>query len=107
MDLLVGQSVFPIDQSSVTCDGQYRKHEIEAQRSFYDGLHDVKIRCQKEKITATTTWYFYLSYSKDISYKLTNGAVFSSFKYTYQIHEHRALTFDETFKVQGRNVLIS
>ena len=41
-----------------------------------------QIRCQKEKITTTTTWYFYLSHSKDISYMLTNGAIFSSFKYS-------------------------
>ena len=50
MDLLVGQSVFPIDQSSVTCDGQYRKHEIEAQRSFYDGLHDVKFDAKRKRL---------------------------------------------------------
>ena len=50
MDLLVGQSVFPIDQSSVTCDGQYRKHEIEAQSSFYDGLHDVKFDAKRKRL---------------------------------------------------------
>ena len=50
MDLFVGQSVFPIDQSSVTCDGQYRKHEIEAQRSFYDDLHDVKFDAKRKTL---------------------------------------------------------
>ena len=50
MDLFVGQSVFPIDQSSVTCDGQYRKHEIEAQRSFCDGLHDVKFDAKRKRL---------------------------------------------------------
>ena len=37
-------------QSSVTCDGQYRKHVIEPQSSFHDGLHDVKFDAKRKRL---------------------------------------------------------
>ena len=59
MALLVGQSVFPVQAQSLVMSNEYRKHVIEVQPSFNDGLHDVKFDAKRKRFLLLPATFIY------------------------------------------------